>query len=47
MAQWTNLQWIEKFENPVHTLGKIWWPVPSGTRSYGRLAGRLAEFGQG
>ena len=27
----------------VHNLWKIWRPVPSGTRSYGRLAGSLAD----
>ena len=27
----------------VHNLGKIWRPTPSGTRSYGRQAGRPAD----
>ena len=34
---------IQKSEAIVHNLWKIWRPVPSGTRSYGRLAGRLAD----
>ena len=31
---------IRKSDAIVRNLRKIWRPVPSGTRSYGRLAGR-------
>ena len=39
---------IRKSDAIVHNLWKIWRPVPSGTRSYGRLAGWLAgwQFGR-
>ena len=33
---------IRKSGATVHKLWKIWRPVPSGTRSYGKLAGWLA-----
>ena len=32
-------QKIRKLDATVHNLWKIWRPAPSGTRSYGRLAG--------
>ena len=42
---------IRKSDVTVHKLCKIWRPVPSGTRSYGRLADSLAgwlmKFGRG
>ena len=33
-------QEIRKFDVNAHYLRKIWRPVPSGTRSYGRQLGR-------
>ena len=36
-------QEIRKFDATVHNLWKIWRPAPSGTRSYSRQAGRLAD----
>ena len=42
---------IRKSDATVRNLWKIWRPAPSGTRSYGRLAGRqagwLTKFGRG
>ena len=33
-------QKIRKSDTTVHNLWKIWRPAPSGTQSYGRLAGQ-------
>ena len=34
-------QKVHKLDAIVHNLQKIWRPAPSGTGSYGRLAGSL------
>ena len=42
---------IRKSDTTVSNLRKIWRPAPSGTKSYGRLAGRPSiwqtKFGRG
>ena len=35
---------IRKWDATVHNLWKIWRPAPSGTQSYGKLAGRQAGW---